>query len=272
MHQAGRRMKKNLSDFVVSLRQRLTTALSWSTLRGIGNSRIVQISAIMPFVGYAIVYSDVVERLYCRTWSNIFTREPLSCSINSSFMMRLHLLYTGLFMLGLGSLIFNYFCPKVVRRYPDATDFISSEANTTSDSYLEFMLDVIKIWSMRDLYRLIEAFEPINKLYNDIEKRKNMKVLPGSDLAKLISNNRPLSSVDLNLPTPENSRAKLELMDTFYYASDKNVSKKWLWVCFMVFSIGFLMLFLPSASFFVRVIYTISGSFRQNNFWILLAW
>ena len=89
---------------------------SWDRLRIIGNSRLVQLTAIMPIVGYLIIFNQHVV-------SALHLDNSLFGSITEEFLIsRLRLLYFGLFFTGIGSLLFSLFCPPKIKQYADAVE------------------------------------------------------------------------------------------------------------------------------------------------------
>lgn len=128
---------------------------SWHTVRSIGNSRPVQLTALAPFVGYLIVYNESIS-------SYLSLTDIIGQEINdpSEVFWRLYLTYMGLIFLGLGSLIYSIFCPRAIKRYPNSVDFIERELQFVNRYRFENLA--------RD-YRFIDPFK-----YQGAESRRDI--------------------------------------------------------------------------------------------------
>jgi hypothetical protein len=106
---------------------------SWTTLRSIGNSRLVQASVAFPFVGYVILFNGDVARFLGmdaidhRDFTNVF---------DWLWRQKLFFMYFGLMALGIGSTIYQIRCPYFVKKYGDWADFINGDGESYSYSYL----------------------------------------------------------------------------------------------------------------------------------------
>jgi hypothetical protein len=91
----------------------------WSALRAVGNSPAVKLSALFPFVGYLLTFSDLVFKYIAPTGSYIerFT-DP---------MWSLKILYLGLFFVGLASIIYSWKCPNIIKAHSSPSDFFASD-------------------------------------------------------------------------------------------------------------------------------------------------
>lgn len=90
-------------------------ALRWANLRTIGNSPLVRASALVPLLGYLVLFNEHIAGQ-----QTIIGQLPLS--------WRLMVLYLGLSLVGLGSIIYVLRCPETIRRYSSAVDYSLAEA------------------------------------------------------------------------------------------------------------------------------------------------
>ncbi|WP_414474313.1 hypothetical protein [Microvirga sp. M2] len=101
----------------------------WSELRSIGNSRIVQLAGIIPVVGYMILFNETLLELIKSSPFYVPSSIDLIESPHASFLdklnsLRLYALYFGFFIIGIASLVYQWKCPSLVKKYADVDDFI----------------------------------------------------------------------------------------------------------------------------------------------------
>jgi hypothetical protein len=104
---------------------------SWATLRSIGNSRVVKLSSLFPFVGYMILFNDDITKLL--ELSRSYLHAPQTSTWMSTLVgLRLYFIYFGLFSLGAGSIVYQWKCPYAVKKFADGADYVSQEIATLS--------------------------------------------------------------------------------------------------------------------------------------------
>jgi hypothetical protein len=153
-------MKSLWWDFV---NRRPLAAMPWSAMRRIGHSRLLSLTIIVPFLGSLLLFNQhVVELLtlspdLIRRWMNIPSTgaEDAARQITLS---RLYYVYFGLTFLGLGSALFNLFCPLIVKSYASAIECLQAESILAtpsrialivfdvSRSYVDWWDDLPSVW------------------------------------------------------------------------------------------------------------------------------
>lgn len=104
----------------------------WVALRRLGQSRLLALTALVPFLGTLILFNkNIVEFL---TVSTEFVRSMVHIQNGDAenaaqifTLNRLILLYFGLSLLGLGSFAFNLTCPPEIRTHETAMEYITAE-------------------------------------------------------------------------------------------------------------------------------------------------
>lgn len=88
--------------------------MRWAGLRNVGNSSLVRASALVPLLGYLILFNE-----------HIAGQQTILGQFQLSW--RLMLLYLGLSMVGIGSMIYVLRCPETIKRYSSAVDYALTE-------------------------------------------------------------------------------------------------------------------------------------------------
>ncbi|MGB6080237.1 MAG: hypothetical protein WBF99_12335 [Xanthobacteraceae bacterium] len=105
-------------------------APTWASLRSLGNSRIVQTAVIFPAIGYLILWNDQLHSLL--SYGRLDRASPSDGAIEWIWSRKLHFLYFGLMSLGIGSAIYSWLCPFIIKKHGDYSDYIREDGPTLS--------------------------------------------------------------------------------------------------------------------------------------------
>lgn len=113
-----------------------TLNLPWTTLRAIGKSKIVNLTILIPFIGWLILFNQqVIDWLHVApSILGFHDANPDPNVVQTVFLRKLYVTYFGLMFLGLGSTLFQIFCPNETKIYPDKNDFVANEMEHTTDT------------------------------------------------------------------------------------------------------------------------------------------
>ncbi|MGL3104913.1 hypothetical protein [Bradyrhizobium sp. BR 1432] len=108
----------------------------WSAVRRIGQSRLLALTVIVPFLGSIILFNQtVVDALslspaLVRLWLHLDRDggEQARDAAHALTLSRLYYVYFGLSFLGFGSALFGLFCPTTVKDHSSLTAYQSTEA------------------------------------------------------------------------------------------------------------------------------------------------
>lgn len=95
--------------------------LSWTVLRGLGNSLPARISIAAPILGHMILFNESIAAIL----SNLTINNASGAHLNN-----LYCLYVGLFVMGIASTIYQIRCHRIVKRYFDEEDFVITAGPT----------------------------------------------------------------------------------------------------------------------------------------------
>ena len=109
--------------------------LRWTTLRSIGNLRVVQLTILVPVIGYFILFNDeLVQNL---EFSNqVIPRADQHAGLSTGTLLKLMSLYFGLCLIAVGSALFSVFCPRLIRRYQDFAEYAATEIDLLTDRHI----------------------------------------------------------------------------------------------------------------------------------------
>jgi len=146
---------------------------TWVALRGIGNSKIVRLSAAFPLVGYLILFNDEVSKFLSMS---VLHSDPETGLVESIWRGKLYFVYFGLMAIGVASAIYQWLCPFIIKKHGDWADYVRIDGDSLSDKAAEMLGKVIgrdyrydctldsaenvTTDYMREFYRLQSTYRP----------------------------------------------------------------------------------------------------------------
>jgi hypothetical protein len=107
----------------------------WTSLRSIGNLRVVQLTILVPVIGYFILFNDeLVQRLEFSR--QVIPRIDQHIGLSAGTLLKLMSLYFGFCFVALGSALFSIFCPALVKRYQDFAEYARTEIDLLTDRHI----------------------------------------------------------------------------------------------------------------------------------------
>lgn len=103
-------------------------APDWSYLGLVGKSLPVRSTALIPVIGYLILFNEFVAT---QLSASIFV-EIAGDAQPESLSSTLFLIYFGLFFLGIGSMLFTTRCPKTLKSNASVHSYVESEKSLLS--------------------------------------------------------------------------------------------------------------------------------------------
>ncbi|MET4384635.1 hypothetical protein ABIB73_000370 [Bradyrhizobium sp. F1.4.3] len=129
------------------LDRRLISRIPWSAIRRIGQSRLLSLTIVVPFLGSVILFNQAVVDVLTlspdlvRRWLHLDGQaEQVRAVAHSLTLSRLYYVYFGLSFLGFGSSLFALFCPTIVKDHSSATHFQTTEINLASKPRVHILL------------------------------------------------------------------------------------------------------------------------------------
>lgn len=125
-------MRKILHGAARVVRAILGIVPTWSTLRTLGQSKLLLMTALIPFLGTLILFNQqfvdflLLSPSIVGHWIGVTGSSAEEASRNMT-LGRLQLTYFGLVFLGLGSFLFALSCPNELKRNDGISEFIEKE-------------------------------------------------------------------------------------------------------------------------------------------------
>jgi hypothetical protein len=108
----------------------------WAALRALGQSRIVSLTILAPFIGYIVLFNQNVVDFLKLSGEAIGGMSPADAMLST--LNRLRQIYIGLASLGIASIVFKGACPSVISQHVDVYSFVESELGVmTSARYTD---------------------------------------------------------------------------------------------------------------------------------------
>lgn len=197
----------------------------WTRLRDIGNSTPVKLTILIPLVGYLIIFNNALVQY----WD--LAREYVGAP-TGAVSIKLPLIYFGLCALAVGSAVYSWTCPEIVKRYPSGAAYVGGDGPNMGD------------WALDSVEKEIRG----STHHNELQRiRKRFDVDP-----KMMSF---LNSQQIAERRQNTVNAVLHLYFALWNAS-KPLARL---IVSIAFLLGFSALLIPSLQVFYRVITILVG-------------
>lgn len=112
---------------------------TWTQIRGIGNSPAIRMTVAVPVLGYLILFNETL-RSRLNLWHDVF-----GANLGPALPWRLVCLYFGLTAVAIGSLIYQWRCPQIIKRYDGPLDYIGAVEARGSDQMRTWIRERVMI-------------------------------------------------------------------------------------------------------------------------------
>lgn len=122
--------------------------IPWSAIRRIGQSRLLALTIVVPFLGSLLLFNQsVVDFLMLSPelvgrWLHLSANETGGAAKKLT-MARLYYVYFGLTFLGMGSALFVLFCPLEIKNYSTPIEYQTTEGAHVSKARMTLILPFV---------------------------------------------------------------------------------------------------------------------------------
>lgn len=121
---------------------------NWALIRRIGESKILNMTMLIPFFGYMIIFNEQIVHLF-EVSKDIFLHTIDATStgntgISNDAKMRLFYFYFGFTFLGIGSLTYQLLCPDLIKEYASNREFIREEISLMTPKRIQETIEHLK--------------------------------------------------------------------------------------------------------------------------------
>lgn len=183
-----------------------------------------------PFIGYMILYHSQIE-VYLGGLGGLVDKQVTAgaCLPFVGFSMRLNLLYMGLLLLGLGTIIYKTFAPSVIKEAPTINDYVVGA------------LDNVSARKLRSMYVTIKSRRP--QIASSF-----VQIAPWLDREK------SLKSASDALKKDDDNHIKIDVLRSYYNVQNRQTARAAVYIVLLLYVAGFLFLGIPGLDFTRRVL------------------
>jgi hypothetical protein len=189
----------------------------------INNAPFSRSVILVPIIGYWLILNDHFVKQYADLWAELVSRPEGGPAPKP---WRLLMTYFGLCLVAAGSAIYHVFCPRELKRYPGATDYVSAIAPHMS-----------RIEEGRLREALAQGDAESKRMNGEIEKLWTIEPVPKND-AEQDARYREMR--------PEILQSHFDLRNRSWFPVRV--------AAFALYVAGVLALLVPSANIFYRVV------------------
>ncbi|TYC80062.1 hypothetical protein FMN63_02135 [Stappia sp. BW2] len=214
--------------------------LNWHLLRGFGQSVPAAITMSTPFVGYMILYHPQIEE-YVGGLGGLLEKQakPGQCAPWIDFSMRLNLVYIGLLLLGVGTIVYKVFAPSVVKGARDINEYVVN------------VIDNVSARNLRSMYVMIRS-------------RRPQVAASFIQMAPWLDRDKSLKTASDALKRDDGNHIKIDVLRSFYNVQDRHTARGAVYLVLVFYALGFLLLAIPGLAFTGRVLCVV---WHDLGFW-----
>jgi hypothetical protein len=141
------RLREEVDRWVANRLVAFGETARWSSLARLGESSMVRLTILVPFIGYMIIFNEYVQKFISLSirWTKNGSAH-LDVSTPS-----LYFLYFGLLLLGIASFFYALFAPSQIKNHPMVADYIKYMNGISTDNLARASLErVMEIFLSRD--------------------------------------------------------------------------------------------------------------------------
>jgi len=118
---------------------------SWKELGAFGRSKIVNSAILIPLIGYYILYGQEFQTFFdLSAGLDVAVRTGLAPIDWFLSLDRVNLFYFGLCSIAVAAVLFNLFCPSIVKDFKDYADYLARGIGEKSTHALAYTIGEIK--------------------------------------------------------------------------------------------------------------------------------
>lgn len=109
----------------------------WSTLKICGQSPLSRILVLMPVIGYLLIFSENINNYLALSAQMLNITADRAATLG---IQNLYLLFFGLLLFSIASLIFSLCCPEIIKAFINRYEYREREFQYMTESHLHTIL------------------------------------------------------------------------------------------------------------------------------------
>tara|TARA_R110000868_G_scaffold411780_1_gene710168 strand:+ start:13864 stop:14496 length:633 start_codon:yes stop_codon:yes gene_type:complete len=201
--------------------------MNWDGISRTARLKVVQLTILVPILGYLILFSEWFIQNF-----TVFGQFPT---------WKIYALYYGFTILAIASILYNWKCPRLIKTYSSATEYISSEErimnNTKTIELLQNIYLLTRIINIRTESRFTGT---VTRFFNDLDREVSSNLDVRGAIIKILRGTLKLKTLE------EFMFAYFELLVETHATVRKFV--------YWMFKFGFIIIAIPSIAMFIEVL------------------
>ena len=103
--------------------------IAWSELKKVGQSKLVNMTILIPLFGYIIFFNDKLTSIVEISTSYLSQFQTIESNISFDTSNNLFYIYFGLSLLGIASILYKLASPSLINEYISMREYIDKERN-----------------------------------------------------------------------------------------------------------------------------------------------
>lgn len=213
--------------------------VTWESLGKIYRSKAVNLTICIPFIGYLLLLNDQAAAL--TLFTAVIDETP------AASLVRLYQIYFGLVFLGLASILYMIFCPRVIKENESLHHlFVKEKDNMT--------ITRLNTYAYRAQALLEIPSEPQRDLRELFDRYTKALAIAAEDAH--FNNNVSMRKKEIE------NKSTCDILEMYWNLSNARFLPLKITI-FMIYIGGFIFLLLPSISVFAKVLIKLASAGNQ---------
>ena len=188
--------------------------ITWNDLKRIGQSKLLQLTILIPIFGYMIFFNHELVSIVEKSTNYLYDKNIINSKILFTNSYKLYYLYFGFSLLGIASILYKIISPNLINEYLSLREYIEKESSIMNQNNTKTLF---------------------NRLKN--EKVKGIEILQDNII--------PVQSITEN--------TIIDIM-TINWKHNNTLYKKTKITIFLLYTFGFILIAIPSLKMFYNTI------------------
>lgn len=140
--------------------------ITWSALKRIGQSKLLQLTILIPIFGYMIFFNYELVDIVKKSTNYLYDKNIINTKVLFINSYKLYYLYFGFSLLGIASILYKIVSPDLINEYLSLREYIEKETNIMNYNNTKRLFNQLKDEGIEEVETLQDKIIPVESINN----------------------------------------------------------------------------------------------------------
>ena len=140
--------------------------ITWSALKRIGQSKLLQLTILIPIFGYMIFFNYELVDIVEKSTNYLYDKNIINTKVLFINSYKLYYLYFGFSLLGIASILYKIVSPDLINEYLSLREYIEKETNIMNYNNTKRLFNQLKDEGIEEVETLQDKIIPVESINN----------------------------------------------------------------------------------------------------------